>query len=189
MASDVSGQEQENQASTRKSCPHCGAAAVNEAWCVSTFPYGAGAMATDLEVTLPVWACQVCAGQFLDYRAERIKTEAICRHLRILTPAQVRKTRQIYSMSLQEFAEVTGIDPERLEKWEAGHLSQTLTDDRLVRLLSNTSNMATLRALSLDVPRDTGSSNEQSERFRELGRAGLESHLNRQRVFSLRPTG
>lgn len=162
MASREAEQGQGCEAGTLRSCPHCGAATVKETWCASSFPYGAGALVTDLEVMLPVWTCEACNGQFLDCRAERIKTEAICRHLRILTPAQVRETRQVYSMSLSEFAEVTGIDSARLEGWEAGHLAQTLSEDRLVRLLSNTSNMATLRKLTLDMPRKSRSPNEEA---------------------------
>lgn len=144
---------EQGQNDTLARCPHCGAANVSEAWCVTKFPYGAGAKATELEVELPVWTCQVCAGQFLDYRAEQIKTEAICRHLRLLSPAQVRKTRQNCSMSLSEFAEVTGISPKTLAKWEAGDLIQSRSDDHLVRLLRDNSNMAALKTMSLDTPR------------------------------------
>ena len=46
-----------------------------------TFVYGSGEAAAELAVRLPVRRCDHCDFDYLDEEGERLKHEAVCRHL------------------------------------------------------------------------------------------------------------
>lgn len=58
-------------------CFECGATA-DTRWREHVFPYGAGASAVELNVTLPVRVCRSCGFEFLDHEAETLQHEAVC---------------------------------------------------------------------------------------------------------------
>jgi putative zinc finger/helix-turn-helix YgiT family protein len=100
------------------------------------FEYGSGGSAVTLQVELPIRRCDTCDFEFLDQEGERIKHEAVCRHLGVLTSTEIRGIRERYGMSRASFAELTGLGEATLNRWENGVVIQNPANDRYLRLLS-----------------------------------------------------
>ena len=132
----------------RRPCAQCGARAVETVEQRHTFRYGTGESAAELTVHLPVRRCATCGFEFLDGESERIKLEAICEHLGVLSPAGIRRIRERYGMTQAEFARVTGLGKASLVRWENGSMNHTRAYDRYVRLLESPDVMRRLRRLS-----------------------------------------
>ena len=129
------------------SCAQCESRAVDTVSLRHSFRYGAGESAADLTVELPVRRCAACGFEFLDHESEKVKLEAICEHLDIVSPMGMRRIRERYGMTQAEFAEVTGLGTATLVRWENGSMNHTRAYDRYVRLLANPDVMARLRKL------------------------------------------
>src|SRR5260370_37311876 len=99
------------------------------------FPYGDERDQVILEALVPVWTCNACGFQYTEGDAEIIRHEAVCRHLRRLSPKQLRDIREKYGLSQQEWAEVTGFGSASIKRWETGNWIQTEAADRFLRLL------------------------------------------------------
>ena len=117
-------------------CPICGEAGVVTYDHHDTFEYGSGEAAVTLQVELPIRRCEACDFEFLDQEGERLKHEAVCRHLGVLTSAEIRQIRKRYGMTRSSFAEFTGLGEATLNRWENGVLIQNRANDRYLRLLA-----------------------------------------------------
>ena len=167
-----------------RSCARCGAEAVDTIDHRHTFRYGSGESAADLTVNLPVRRCGKCGLEFLDRESERIKLEAICEHLGILSPAGIRRIRESYGMTQAEFAEVTGLGTATLARWENRSMNHTRAYDRYVRLLASPEVMRRLRRL-VQSPRTSGDkANTEDRRFRV--RTVTDEIRRQQSTFALR---
>jgi putative zinc finger/helix-turn-helix YgiT family protein len=116
-------------------CDECGARAAQLSFQEERFPYGAGDEAVELSARVPVWVCGHCGHSYTDGDAEDARQEAVCKHLGVLAPSEIRATRRMYEMSQAEFAKVTGFGLASVKRWEAGSLVQNVAADRLLRLL------------------------------------------------------
>ena len=130
------------------SCPLCGTDEVRTMWKRHVFDYGSGGSVAELSVDVPVRSCASCELEFLDEPAEVLKHEAICRHLGVLTPAEIRRTREDHGMSRVAFAQVTGLGEASLNRWENGLNIQTHANDRYLRLLRHPGIMRELQAMT-----------------------------------------
>lgn len=130
------------------SCPLCGTDEVTTSWKRHVFDYGSGESVAELSVNVPVRSCASCELEFLDEPAERLRHEAVCRHLGVLTPAEVRRLRESHGMSRAGFAQVTGLGEASLNRWENGLNIQTHANDRYLRLLKHPGIMRQLQALT-----------------------------------------
>ena len=131
----------------RLACPQCGVEAVTTYRHRDTFNYGSGAAAVTLQVELPVRRCAACEFEFLDQEAEKLRHDALCRHLGVLSPGEIRNLRKRYRMTRAEFAQVTGLGEASLSRWENGVVVQNLANDRYLRLLANPDVMRRLNEL------------------------------------------
>ena len=61
---------------------------VTTSWNRHAFDYGSGESAVELTVSVPVRRCDACGFACLDEAAERLKHEAVWRHLGVLAPAE-----------------------------------------------------------------------------------------------------
>ena len=120
---------------TCRPCAECGSS-VATSWHSHTFKYGSGASAADLTVRVPIRRCDDCDFDYLDDEAERIMHEAVCHHLGVLTPSEVRGIREYHGLSRAAFAKITGIGEASLGRWENGIKVQTPANDRYLRLLA-----------------------------------------------------
>ncbi len=102
-------------------------------WDEHTFTYGLGVDAAELTVALPVHVCPSCGLEFLDDEAESLKHEAVCAHLGVLSPNEIRGIRRMHGMSRPAFSKMIGIDEAALVRWEEGMLIQSAANDRRLR--------------------------------------------------------
>ena len=116
-------------------CPVCDGSRVTTSWTCHTFDYGSSESAAELSVDVPVHRCDACEFEFLDATAERLKHEAVCEHLGVLSPAAIRRIREAHRMSRPQFAHVTGLGEATLNRWENGLNIQNHGNDRYLRLL------------------------------------------------------
>ncbi len=117
-------------------CPQCNEYAVTTSWHPDVFIYGSGDSAATIAVDIPVRHCGSCGFEFLDQEAEDLRHAAVCRHLGILSPKEVRSIRESYGMTRARFAQTTGLGEATLNRWENGNVVQNLANDRYLRLLS-----------------------------------------------------
>ena len=103
-------------------CAECGSA-IATSWHTHTFRYGTGESATHLNVRLPVRRCDDCDFDYLDYEGERIKHEAVCHHLGVLTPSEILGIRKSHGLSRAAFAKITGIGEASPSSRSAGTLA------------------------------------------------------------------
>ena len=133
-------------------CFECDAPTGTE-WREQAFTYGVGASAVELKVTLPVRVCRSCGFEFLDHEAETLQHEAICAHLGVLTPKEIRGIRAKHGMSRAEFSRVTGLGEATLNRWENAILIQNTANDRYLRLVASPENMRWLKRLDSSAAR------------------------------------
>ena len=127
-------------------CPLCGAMEIDTSITPYSFEYGSGDTAAKLNVDVPVRRCDACEIEYLDEEGERIKHEAICQHLGVLSPREIRRIKKKYSNTRTGFAEVTGLAEASLNRWENGLSIQTHANDRYLRLLDYPDNLRRLEA-------------------------------------------
>ncbi len=148
-------------------CFECDAPADTK-WQEHTFLYGLDDSAVELTVSLPVRICSACGFEFLDHEAEILEHEAVCVHLGVLSPKEIRAIREAYGLSRNEFAQVTGLGEATLNRWENGIKIQTPANDRYLRLLSRPGNMQWLKDLESAVRTMSSDMNLHEGKFRVL---------------------
>lgn len=154
--------------SSRLTCPQCGAGGITTLSHRHSFNYGAGEDAVELTVDLPVRRCGACEFEYLDHVGEKLEHQAVCRHLGVLSPDEIRRLRIGHRMTRARFAHVTGIGEASLNRWENGLTVQTHANDRYLRLLARPENMQRLLS-SMSAKRRTPAAPGASEgRFRVL---------------------
>ena len=126
-------------------CPTCGAADVGISRVSESFSYGEGPGAVELTAEVPLRTCNACGFQFLDSEAEDAQHEAVCRHLGVLTPTQIRALRVRLGLTRAAFAQLTRLGEATLARWERGALIQTAAYDQFLYLLHDDRNVQELR--------------------------------------------
>lgn len=133
-------------------CPQCGHSELETQRINSPFPYGTGADTVELDVRLPVRKCVQCGFEFFDEEAEDLRHEAVCHHLGVLTPAEIRSLRAKLGFSRAELARVTRLGEATIARWERGELIQNAGYDSLLRLLTYEENVRRLQELIAESP-------------------------------------
>lgn len=118
-------------------CPDCEGHSFTTVLHNDVFEYGSGDSQATLHARVPVHCCDSCDFEFLGREGRLIKHEAVCRHLGLLTPTEIRSIRESHGMSRTEFAEVTGFGEATLNRWENGSVIQNRANDRFLRLLKS----------------------------------------------------
>lgn len=149
MKSTNEGRSSVGEASDDILCPVCESKSIETFVHSNAFKYGSGGSAVTLRVdNLPVRRCTACDLEFIDHEGEQLQHEAVCRHLGVLTPSEVREARQRYGMTRTAFAEATGLGEATLGRWETGALVQNRANDFYLRLVRMPSVMRILENLS-----------------------------------------
>ena len=125
-------------------CPNCNGTDFRVEPREQRFLYGKEGEASELAAVVPVHTCKTCGFEFTDEAAEEARHEAICRHLRLMTPKEIRALRGKYEMTRAEFAELSLVGTASLARWEAGILLQNGANDQLLYLLQFEENVALL---------------------------------------------
>ena len=118
-------------------CPDCGGHSFTTVQHNDAFKYGAGDSPVTLHARVPVHCCDSCDFEFLGREGRLVKHEAVCRHLGLLTPTEIRSIRESHGMSRTAFAEVTGFGEATLNRWENGAVIQNRANDHLLRLMQS----------------------------------------------------
>ncbi len=127
-------------------CPDCDET-LECTWKKTSFTFGAEEDPQTVHVELPIHTCVKCGFQTLNENAERLKHIALCQHLGVLTPEEIRDIRDLRGLSRSEFSDLTGIGKASLGRWERGTSVQSLAYDRYLRLLSLPNGVSNLRSL------------------------------------------
>ncbi len=133
-------------------CPLCESESVDTIQHTDVFEYGVRGSVVQLNVDLPVRYCAACDLEFLDHVGQRLRHDAVCRYLGVLTPAEVRRIREGHGMTRAEFARLTGLGEATLGRWELAAVIQNPANDRYLRLLRRSGAMQVLRQLAQTTP-------------------------------------
>jgi putative zinc finger/helix-turn-helix YgiT family protein len=125
-------------------CDCCGSTDIEELLTDTSFEYGEEEKVV-LHTKVPVISCKECGMEYTDERAEKIRHEAVCKHLNLLAPSEIRQIRLIYSESMVSFCNHTGIGSATLTRWENGQVIQNRSSDSLLRLLRDEANYQRLK--------------------------------------------
>lgn len=139
----------------RLECPSCGSGDVSSSIEEDTFQYGDGPNAVTLSVSVLAHHCAACGLSCTRDDAEELRHNAICRHLGVLTPNEIKSIRERYRLSQAEFAELTKIGKASLARWEGGLLIQNSSSDNFLYLLTFEDNAKRLRERNSTPPTQT----------------------------------
>ena len=103
-------------------CPECGSSKVKTSEEYHNFTYGRDEHRADLRVKVPVRTCNECLASFIDHVAEQICHDAVCQHLGVMTPSQIKGLRKLYDLTQAQFREITRLGEATLSRWERGLL-------------------------------------------------------------------
>lgn len=128
-------------------CPNCGSENIETRVQVDEIqqPAYAGRPAATISVSVPARTCRDCSFAFLDGEAEALYHEAVCRHLGILLPDDIRSIRERHGLSRDDFAELTKLGRATVSRWERGCLIQNASHDQFLYLLMFDENIERLR--------------------------------------------
>ncbi|MEM6301294.1 MAG: hypothetical protein AAF749_06100 [Pseudomonadota bacterium] len=127
-------------------CPACGSAEVMTGYEVSSFPYGTGTDQVWLDANVPVISCDACGFESDGPGADMKRHQAVCNHLGVLTPDEVREVRLLHGLNRADFARLTGLGEASLNRWEGGMKIQNGSIDSLLYLLRDSKNIAALQS-------------------------------------------
>jgi putative zinc finger/helix-turn-helix YgiT family protein len=133
-----------------ESCPECGQFSIVATNRPDTFQYGSGASAVTLQVTVPVRSCSSCNYEFVEGEAEILYHEAVCRHLDVMVPSEIKQIRSKWKYTRDQFARLTRLGRATLARWERGTLIQNRAYDQYLFLLSFADNIRRLQERSDD---------------------------------------
>ncbi len=170
-------------------CPSCGECNVYQTNEIEIFQYGQGKDKTDITVNVEVYHCKDCEFSFTDEKASDIRHEAVCRHLGVLSPKEVRAVREQYSLSQAEFSEVTKIGKASLARWETGFLVQNHANDNFIYLLTFPENFNRLKDRDVSLSQDKSDTNHNVVPFRPRFRSIKDDDriLDEAKKFELHP--
>lgn len=131
-----------------ESCESCGASGLRTELVRDPFIYGSGEGAVELIADLPVHSCPQCGASYRGEEAETLQHEAVCRHLGVLTPAEIRALRRRHDMSRAAFSRLTGFGEATLARWERGEVIQNTSSDSFLRLLMSETVLRRLSSLT-----------------------------------------
>ena len=156
-------------------CPDCGSNKIETSEENYRFTYGRGEDKADLRVKVPVRTCIECRASFIDHIAEEICHEAVCQHLGVLTPSQIKGLRKRYNLTQAQFREITKLGEATLSRWERGLVIQNQAYDNYLYLLGFPKNLdriqsrdKSVEALQLNVDDDQDSEHQEGIMLRNI---------------------
>jgi DNA-binding transcriptional regulator YiaG len=149
-------------------CPNCNGTEFDLDRREQRFLYGKEGEASELTAVVPVSTCKTCGFEFTGEDAEEARHEAVCRHLRLMTPREIKALRERYEMTRVELAELSRLGTASLARWEAGILLQNGANDQLLYLLQFEENVALLNHRELLCGDQAGRFTNETDEVRAL---------------------
>jgi len=171
-------------------CPSCGRDGVKTTLEEETFGYGVEPNAVSLSCTIPVRTCTACGYRFTDAAAEERRHEAVCRHLQVMTPAEVMQLRKRYGLSRADFGRLTRIGEASVARWETGVFIQNAGYDSLLYLLRFSENVDRLgRRFETGSKQECGTmaGADRKDRFRAISNSSIENLVAQASQWQLTP--
>jgi len=109
-------QETSGMHDSQELCIECGGARLIERVREQSFAYGPPGDQVLLTASMPVFICEDCGYESFDERGEAARHAAVCRHLGVQTPDEVRMTRERTGLSRAEFCQLAGFGPASLQR-------------------------------------------------------------------------
>lgn len=150
----------------QQSCPMCGGSDLTVSTQTDHFSFGEDDKAVELSAEIMAYHCEECDFSFSGEDASDARHEAVCRHLQLLTPKEIRAIRDNIGMSRAEFSRMTRIGEASLARWEKGLKFQNPAYDNLLYLISVASNLDLLakRDFGSPIPASTADRNPEMRR-------------------------
>lgn len=102
----------------------------------------------EISAEIPIMICDNCGLQIESEEAETLKHEAICKHLGVLTPTEIKEIRARAGLTQEQFAELTRMVLTKLRNIEKGIEIQDIPIDRYLRLLQYPENIDRLKSIN-----------------------------------------
>ena len=134
------------QEKTKEVCLECGSSRLDEEVKEQKLPFGPPDARTMLTASMPVFTCLDCGYEFFDERGELARHEAVCRHLGVQTPEEIRTVREAAGLGRVGFCQIGGFGIASLQRWECGEVVPNASSDRLIYLLRFHDNIDRIRA-------------------------------------------
>ncbi len=125
-------------------CIECGSAGVSEQIKEQRFAYGSEENQVLLTASMSVFTCAACGYEYFDERGETARHAAVCRHLGVHTPEEIRHIREGMRLTRADFCRLTGFGSASLQRWESGLLVPSFSNDKLIYLLRYPDNVERL---------------------------------------------
>lgn len=116
-------------------CPMCDCNSIVTSHEKESFEYGAGKESVKLHAYIPVSKCESCGYEFVGEKADEIRYDAICDHLRLLRPNKIQEIRVRLAGSQKGFSEFTHLGQASIQRWENRQVLQSASNDLYLRLL------------------------------------------------------
>jgi len=126
-------------------CPECGSSNLTCNQEEYKFPYGKGTDAIELSANVEVEKCNDCGFSYIDQTAELACHEAICEHLGVMKPSQIKGLRDYHGLTQSDFSNITGLGEASLSRWERGIVIQNKAYDNYMYLLGLEANLQSIR--------------------------------------------
>src|SRR4030042_1533641 len=150
-------------------CPECGSSKLTSSKEEYRFPYGKGTEAVELSAMVEVEKCGDCGFSCMGPSAERACHEAICEHLGVMTPIQIKGLRDYYGLTQADFSKITGLGEATLSRWERGIVIQNKAYDNYMYILGLEGNLNSIRErIESPKPIETATKDIKKPCFREL---------------------
>lgn len=128
-----------------ETCAACGGEKVTLRMEVDRFEYGLGEDTATLQADVEVYSCAECGFEYTAEQASVARHAAVCRHLHVMTPEEIKALRIASGLSRKEFARFTQIGEASIGRWEAALNIQTRAYDNFLYLLGFEDNRQRLR--------------------------------------------
>jgi len=166
-------------------CAECGSENVTTSDEQYNFPYYVGDDSVELTACVPIRICTDCGFRYLDKTAEQFCHDAICEHLGVMKPIQIKALRDYFRLTQAEFSKITKIGEATLSRWERGIVIQNEAYNNYLYLLGLEGNLQKIRERGKSTePMVSNVERPKQPKFRELD--VNEEVLQRKGNFKLR---
>src|ERR1700676_566285 len=165
-------------------CPGCGQFGIYTKEIERHFPYGEAPATTMLVARVPLRSCKNCSAEFFDEEADERQHAAICRHRRLMTPAEIQTLRETTcGLSRAHFCELTKLGIATVARWERGELVQNAAYDQLLYLMHFPENVDRLRTRFTQNIAAAATPEDIEKTFPDLASEGIDRKVNDEKSF------
>ncbi len=126
--------EQPSPTGTR--CPECGQGQLLSLSRTEDFDFDLGDETVNVHAeNVPVQKCDKCGEVMSGPAAAKVRHEALCHAVGLLTPSEIRALRDNFGWSQQYLADLTDFGVATVSRWERGRLLQNRSADKVLQAL------------------------------------------------------